>query len=258
VPIDEPFARERAVPDDPLFALTLFGGISLRGLGRELDALLVNTKAVGLLAYLAIPTQGRFVRRDTLVALLWPELDQGRARTALRKTVHAVRQATAPEVLLSRGDEEIALSPTLLWCDVAAFTAAADAGFLLQALQLYRGELMPGFHLSGSWDFERFLDDERNTARERASAAAWALAQRFETDQQLSDAAGMARQSVRFSWSDERALRRAVAMLDRLGDRAGALRLYEEFSRRLREDLGAEPSRETMDLAHRVRTGLPA
>jgi len=159
------------------------------------------------------------------------------------------------DVLVARGDEDIALSPTTVSCDAAAFTAAADAGFLLQALQLYRGELLPGFHLNGCWEFDRWLEEQRTLARERASAAAWALAQRFESDQQFSDAVGMARQSVRFSWSDERALRRAVSMLDRLGDRAGALRLFEEFSRRLRAELDVEPSRETLELAGRLRAG---
>lgn len=240
-------------PPDPPFALTLFGGVGLRGPAPDLDGLLVNAKAVGLLAFLAVPSVGRYVRRDTLIALLWPELDQTRARTALRKTVHVIRRAIGAEALVSRGDEELALAPEVVWCDAAAFTAAADAGFLLAALQLFNGELMPGFHVAECLEFDQWLAEERGTARERASAVAWALAQRFESDEQHSDAAGMARKSVRYSWSDERALRRALRMLDRLGDRAGALRLYDEFARRLAADLEAEPSPETVELAAQLR-----
>jgi serine/threonine-protein kinase len=239
--------------DTPPFALTLFGTVGLRGPGQALDRLLVNAKVVGLLAHLAVPAVGRFVRRDHLVALLWPELDQTHARAALRKTLHQVRAAMGAEVLRSRGGEEVALHATALWCDAAAFTAAADAGFLLQALEVYRGDLLPGFHLPDCAEFDRWLEEERGAARERAAAAAWALAQRFEGDARLSDAAGMARRSVRYSWHDERALRRAVAMLDRVGDRAGALRLYEEFARRLRLDLDVEPSRDTLDVVARLR-----
>ncbi len=239
----------------PPFTLTLFGAIDLRGPGEGVGRLLVNSKAVGLLAYLAMPSVGRFVRRDKLVGLLWPELDQARARSALRKTLHAVRHTLGAAALASRGDEEVALSPEMVWCDAADFANAADSGLLLKALQLYRGELMPGFHLPECWDFDQWLEEERTATRERASAAAWAMAQRFESDQQLTDAAGMARWSVRFSWSDERALRRALGMLDRLGDRAGALRLYEEFARRLKAELETEPSPETVGVAERLRSG---
>lgn len=113
---------------------------------------------------------------------------------------------------------------------------------------------MPGFHLAECLEFDQWLEQERMNARERAAGAAWALAKRLESDQQLSDAVGMARRSVRIAWTDERALRRALLMLDRLGDRAGALRLYEEFARRLRTELEAEPSPETVEVAARLRS----
>ena len=236
------------------FALSLLGAIELNGPAGSTKQLLTQSKVVALLAYLSVPTVGRFARRDTLVGLLWPELDQVRARVALRKAVHAVRGVLGAEVVVSRGDEDIALAPELIWCDAAVFTSAADSGFLMQALQLYRGELMPGFHMTGCVEFDQWLDGERAVARERAAAAAWALAQRFESENQFSDAAGMARRAIRFSWSDERALRRALLMLERLGDRAGAMRLYEEFARRLKADLDMLPSTETIDLAARIRS----
>lgn len=235
------------------YSLSLFGSVDLRGSDPAASALLVQSKVVALLAYLAVPSLGRFVRRDTLVGLLWPELDQAHARSALRKTAHAIRAVLGADALVGRGDEELALSPEHVWCDATAFTQAADAGLLMQALQLYHGELMPGFHLDQCLEFDRWLESERAAAHERAAAAAWVLAQRFESDNQLSDAAGMARRAVRFSWTDERALRRALTMLDRLGDRAGAARLYDEFQRRLKADLDIAPSEETAALMARIR-----
>ena len=234
-------------------SFAIFGTIDLRADGVAVDQILVNDKAVALLALLAVPTLGRFVRRDAVVGILWPELDQTRARTALRKTIHLLRRALGGDVIVSRGDEDVALSRELVWCDASMLVEAADDGMLLKALQLYRGELMPGFHLADCWEFDRWLEEQRAATRERAAGAAWAMAQRFESDQQLSDAAGMARWAVRYSWSDERALRRALSMLDRIGDRAGALKLYDEFARRLKAELEAQPSRETIELAARLR-----
>ena len=48
-------------------------------------------------------------------------------------------------------------------------------------------------------------------------------------------------------------LRRALTMLDRLGDRAGALRVYDDFASRLRKEFDAEPSDETRTLIARIR-----
>jgi len=113
---------------------------------------------------------------------------------------------------------------------------------------------MPGFYLSGCVEFEHWVEDQRMLAREQAAAASWALAITFEGDQRLTEAGAWARRAVRHAWNDERILRRAMNLLERLGDRAGALRLYDEFTTRLRSDLDAEPSAETIALWKAIRS----
>ena len=49
-------------------------------------------------------------------------------------------------------------------------------------------------------------------------------------------------------------LRRTLTMLARIGDHAGALRLYDEFVKRMREELEAEPSPETAALIESLRS----
>jgi serine/threonine-protein kinase len=238
----------------PTPRLLLFGGIALSGVADDVGhAILSQPKAVALLAYLALSPVGRFQRRDLLAALFWPELDQSHARGALRKLVFVVRSALGPDSILSRGDEELALSSDALSCDVREFTASADAGQLANALDLYHVELMPGFHIAGCADLDAWLDEQRAVARERAFAAAWALAQRLEGEENLTEAGQWARRAVRYKGDDERVLRRAVQMLDRLGDRAGALRLYDDFARQLRRSLDLEPSAETQALIAAIR-----
>lgn len=234
--------------------LFLLGGVELRGVERDAaDHVLAQAKLSALLAFLALSPAHRPQRRDRIVGLLWPEMDQTRARAALRKAVHALRAALGADALLSRGDEEIGLAVSAVWCDAAELAAAADSGKMMLAVELYRGELMPGFHLTGCAEFERWLDEERGAARERAAAAAWGLARLLEDDARLTDAGRMARKAVRYSWDDERVLRRTITMLARIGDHAGALRLYDEFAERMRLELEAEPSPETVALADTLR-----
>jgi serine/threonine-protein kinase len=239
----------------PSLELCLLGGIELRGAPAGVaDDVLSQSKAVALLAFLALSPDGRFQRRDRLIGLLWPELDQSHARTALRQALFKLRGSLGTDVLAVRGNDEVAISPGALRCDAVEFTSAVDAGRLARALELYRGDLMPGFFLSDCIEFERWLEDERRSARERAGAASWALAVALESDREFTAAASWARRAVHHASTDERVLRRAVQMLERLGNRGGAVKLYEDFAARLRADLNVEPSPETRALMNAIRS----
>jgi DNA-binding SARP family transcriptional activator len=237
--------------------LYLLGGIDLRAdpdNGKAANVL-SQSKVVATLAYLALAPRGRQQRRDKIVGLLWPELDQEHARAALRKSLHVLRGALGDGVIQSRGDEELILAPNTLWCDVASFREACDKGELVHALKDHERELMPGFHLPECSDFDMWLEDQRHSIQERRAAAAWALAERFEMDKKKTEAGQWAREAVKYSGTDERVLRRTMTMLDRLGDRAGALRVYAEFARRLKTEYNAEPSAESKKLAESIRAG---
>lgn len=239
-------------------SLYLLGGIDLHGVTPEQsERLTTQSKVVALLAYLALAAPGTFTRRDRIVGLLWPELDQGHARTALRKAVHHARSVLGEDALSSRGDEELALAHDSLWSDVGAMRDAIERGQLALAVELYRGDLMPGFHLTDCHDFDAWLESERASLLEDAVGACWALAKHLESGSNFTDALRFAKKSARLDRTNERALRRSLKMLDRLGDRAGALSLYDEFVKRLRKELDVDPSAETMKIAEDLRAGRP-
>src|SRR6184192_2568385 len=116
--------------------------------GREVRGLLGQPRRLALLAYLAAASPQGFHRRDTLLALFWPELDQEHARAALRQALHVVRDALGGDAVASRGDEEIGLDFAQVSCDVAVFERALRNGQLEEALDVYRGALLQGFFIS--------------------------------------------------------------------------------------------------------------
>jgi DNA-binding SARP family transcriptional activator len=239
--------------------LRLLGTLDLRDAdGRDLHGALAQPKRFALLAYLASTTPSGFHRRDRLVALLWPELDQEHARTALRKGVHALRTVLGEGAVVGRGAEELGLDPGVLRTDIVAFERALDEHRFEDALGLYRGDLLDGFFISGAPEFERWLERERVRLRARAAAAAWTLSEQRETQGDSLAALRLARRAVSLSPDDETAVRRLIALLDRLGDRAGALHAYQSFARQLQEDFAAEPSAETRALIDAVRQRVVA
>ncbi|HSG08644.1 MAG TPA: BTAD domain-containing putative transcriptional regulator [Longimicrobiales bacterium] len=232
----------------------LFGPIELeRPGGGPTAAVLAMSKATALLALLAVGGM-RLWRRDRLIALLWPELDDKRARNALSKAIHTCRQVLGKDAFVTRGVEEIGLDPGRWWCDVAAFLAALERGSREEALELYRrGELLEGFHVSDAPDFEHWLDSERYRLRAQALQATLALADEAEQERDLASAAVYLEVACGHQPRDETVLRRLLSVLDGLGDRAGALSAYARFAERLAHDLDAEPAPETRALVARIR-----
>ncbi len=196
-----------------MFELQTLGGLDLRARdGAELRGLLAQPKRLALLIYLAVAQPRGFHRRDTLLALFWPELDQGRARAALRKAVLVVRQGLGPGALVGRGDEELGLADGVVSCDAIGFERAVGERRFGDALDLYRGDLLEGFFIAGAPEF-----------------------------------------ALDFTPKDESALRRLITLFYRMGDRAAALRAYNEFAARLLEECGVRPSAETRQLVEVVK-----
>ena len=237
-----------------MIELCMLGRLSLTGAdGREVRGLLGQPRRLALLAYLAAASPQGFHRRDTLLALFWPELDQEHARAALRQALHVVRDALGGDAVTSRGDEEIGLDFAQVSCDVAAFERALRSGQLEEALDLYRGALLEGFFISDAPEFERWLETERARLQQAAAGGARALAERYESDNDLTRAVRWTRRSIELAPSDEGLVRRLIALLDRQGDRAGALEAYEAFARRVAAEYDAEPAAETRALVAAVR-----
>jgi DNA-binding SARP family transcriptional activator len=221
--------------------------------GREIQSVLAQPKRLALLVYLAAARPRGFHRRETLVGVFWPELDQEHARAALRKAIHHLRRSLGAGIVIGHGDEEVGIDPGLLWCDAVAMEAAAERGDATTTLELYAGDLAPGLFATEAPEFERWLSLERERLREVASAAAWVLAEEEERAGSAVAAVRAAERAVALEPLGEGAHRRLILILQRCGDRAGALRHHAAFRERLRLELEVEPSAETEALIARVR-----
>jgi DNA-binding SARP family transcriptional activator len=112
--------------------LTTLGSSCIKddgGIELSLDA--QRPKRLALLAYLAAARPFGPHRRDMLVSVFWPELDEARARAALRQSLHGVRRALGADAILSYGLESVELSRSSLVCDVWEFETAV-AGWAAQ------------------------------------------------------------------------------------------------------------------------------
>lgn len=222
--------------------------------GTELTRVLRQPKRFALLAYLALARPRGFQRRDMLLGLFWPELDADRARAALRQALYTLRLSLPDGVLETRGDEEVGVPSGALWCDVHEFERALREGRPAEALELYRGDLLEGFHVPGaSPDLDYWVSGERERLKGKALQAARDAEAAAERTGDLTGALGIAQRAASLAPLDEDVARRRMELLHRTGDNVAAVLVYERWSARLREELDVEPSPEMRAFVEALR-----
>lgn len=210
--------------------------------GVEIRSVLAQPKRFALLVYLALSGNRAFHRRDTLLALFWPESTEAHARGSLRTSLHFLRRSLGEAVIETRGSEEVAVRPGALACDVPRFEDAVHAEQWEAALKLYGGPLLPGFFVPDAPECNRWLDEERERLHRLALRAGRRRAQIREAEGEVEGAADAWRWLAAQEPYQEEIARRLMQALAAAGDRAGAIEHARAFQARLREELEAEPN----------------
>ncbi|HSM37106.1 MAG TPA: BTAD domain-containing putative transcriptional regulator [Longimicrobiales bacterium] len=197
-------------------------------------------------------------RRDALAALFWPGSSERRARAALSQALYVLRQWLGRDAVRSYGVDAVGLASGALESDAAAFRNALADGRPRDALELYDGPFLPGLDLPDATGFGRWFDGERADLAANAAGAAWSLAEEAERRGNVAGAGHWVRRAVEASPDDDATARRALETLARLGDAAGALRVYDALvERRFAPGAEAVPGH-LRELAERLRSGAPA
>ena len=214
----------------------------------------MHPKRVALLAYLALAASENPARRDALLALFWPELGEEDARPALRQSLYYIRRLVGEDIFRASGDE-LSLREGSLRCDAAEFERLVREECFTDALSLYRGDFFESFHVDDvAPELEEWVSRTRARLRRRAAAAAWSAAHAAAASGRTPHAIELARRACDLDPDQEAGWRRLMTLQDETGDRAGALRTYEELAARLEREFDAKPASETIALGQRIRT----
>jgi len=210
--------------------------------GSELRSVLAQPRRVALLVYLALATPRGPHRRDQLLALFWPDQDQVHARNALSQAVYFLRNALGTDVVVSRTADELGLDMSRVWCDAIAFDEAVDARRYLDAIELYRGELLAGFHVAGAGaEFAEWMDTTRAMYARRYETALKLVAADSEAAGDLAGAVAWRRRVAAHDPLNSDAALQLMRALAAAGDPGAAIRHARVHETLLREELDAPP-----------------
>jgi DNA-binding SARP family transcriptional activator len=178
-----------------------------------------------LLAWLALegPTP-----RARLGQLLWPQKDAESARNSLRQRLFQLRKTLGAELLT--GSTTIALAAGVVH-------DLDDADTILGVTTAE--DIAPG-------EYAQWLELQRSRRRVRLRQSLGELAAMAEAAGDWDDALAHARELLALEPLSELAHRRVIRIHYLAGDRAAALQAFDECEQRLKHDVGARPSADTL------------
>lgn len=235
-----------------MLTIRLLGPTQVLSGGQHLS--LTRRKSRAVLYYLAAHPQP--VPRRRLLGMFWPDHSADTARHNLRTTLYNLRQALGDDLNLD--GEWLSLAENAV-VDARSFAAALrvpdqDDAALVAALALYQGDFLADFDLPNAADFDDWITVEREHYRRLAINGFQTLSRRYEAAGEY-QAALAALQQALFIDPFQEDLQRAGLRLHYLaGDRAGAIRRYEELVRLLDEEMGVPPMAETRSLYDAIIT----
>ena len=211
-----------------------------------------SRRTVAILGYLA--AEQRPVSRDFLAALFWPDEESSKGRGNLRRELHNLAKIL-PDCWTT-DQKAVAFIPTPVTAvDIYTLMKLQSQGRWEDAVDILGGEFLEGLYLEGNLEFENWLRVERDRWLAEAEAV---LARSIEGQirrGRYSKALGDAQRSLKFTPWSEASHRHVMRLLAWTGRRGAALRQFEECKQVLWDELGVEPSAETISLYQQIYNG---
>jgi predicted ATPase/DNA-binding SARP family transcriptional activator len=228
----------------------------------------ISRKVDALLVYLAYTEQPQ--PREILASLLWPEHNQSQALANLRMALSSLKQHLEPYLVVTRQtvglDEAQAYQLDVAelnkqlsiaeerWTQAGSLSRAAAAQ-LEEALKLYQGDFLAGFYLRDSQGFEDWMLMEREHLKQRVMAALHQIVQSHLKHGLYADGMAQANRLLQLDPLREETHCLLMMLQAQMGQRSAALVQYEACRRLLNEELGVEPSEETVALYEEIESG---
>jgi DNA-binding SARP family transcriptional activator len=245
--------------------VALMGGFQILESGLPVTAL-NPPRQQSLLTFLLF-SRGAPISRQHAAGLFWPDQSDAQARNNLRQLLHQIRCAHPDCDLYLKVD-----ASSMQWLpdpsfrlDVFEFDqaleqsrAAAGSANLLaqraaleQAIQLYRGDLLPSC-------YDDWIAPERERLRKRCLEALEQLVMILERQRELRAGIAAAQRLVQHDPLHENGYCLLMRLYAQNNDRAGALRAYQACVETLDRELGVTPEPATQEIYQQlVQAQLP-
>lgn len=232
--------------DLPALTLTLCGRVAVSLEGRPLPGAPLGHKSLALLAFLALEP-GRH-SRDEVMALLWGDYPEEKARASLRQALTHLRDAVGDALSVDRTTVALAETPE---SDVRRFLDGAD-----RAPQDVVGIDIPAFlaglQLRNSTGFDDWVNGKRQTLLRRYFGVLAAAIRESMAGNRWRDAVKTAERWVALDSLSADANYALMESQLLAGSRGAALATFADYRSRLAAEANVRPDHRLVELAQRI------
>jgi len=243
-----------------------FGGLTIEFPDGKVANL--QTQRSRALFILLLLYRDRMVHREVLCAKLWPGLSETSARAQLRKSLWRLRSVLEQNAdakktpALKVAEHQVGLDSTRITADCWRFADLmasveltpdgnldqADAEALVEAVEINHDTFAAGLFDEWCLDEQADLHEARLVAMERLVAY-------HRREENWLQAIRCAHRALRLDPLREHLHMAVMAAWYSMGDRASALRQYDDCAKLLRSELDVAPSPEVRALRAEIRSG---
>jgi predicted ATPase/DNA-binding SARP family transcriptional activator len=216
---------------------------------RDAQTIHFSTRKVeSLFAFLVLHPEPH--PREKLAALLWGDSTDEQARHSLRTALATIRKELGDDVLIA-DRETVQIDPGFaIWVDAREISdfkfQIADWNAQSEILNLKSAiDLLPDF-------YDDWILPERERLRAIYLDALLQIAQQHRAKSEYARAIELAQKILAHDPANEKAHQHLIVCLAATGDRIGALVQFDSCAKILRDELGVEPSPETITLRDQI------
>jgi DNA-binding SARP family transcriptional activator/predicted ATPase len=232
-----------------MLEVKLLGQFEIALDGQSLE--IPSRPAQSLLAFLML-NRGAAHRREKLAGLLWPDSSESNARNNLRQALWRIRKMIGDGYLVA---DKVSVSFSAekdYWLDAQILETAAGGNapveVLERAVSVYEGELLPGF-------YDQWVTLERERLQALFEQRIHGLSQLLVEDGRWDDVTKWAERWISLGQAPEPAYRALMTAAAGRGDQAGVVAAFHRCVEALEEEVGVEPSPETLDIFEKLTSG---
>ena len=234
-----------------MLEIRTFGGLHLICEGEPIKEL-KSRKAEALLVYLAVT--GKPQAREVLSDFFWDTRTQTQASANLRTVLTILRKRVGKYLTIGRN--YVRINPDVdVWVYLNEFENKLGEAKLEEAINLYKGDFLKGFYVRDSEGFDVWIRQERQYYLRRLQDGLHEWVSYHLERGSYKEGIDFAEQLLVVDPLDEDALRQLIVLLSLTGQKAAALRRYEEYCQLLDSELGVQPTPQTQEQYQLIQAG---